>query len=108
MSEVDAEELFAQIVRAQIGASYTEIDRYRDFRQLFIGSDQGKRVFYQLLNWGHMVANSAGLANHETNRTQFFEGERNLALRILRTIYVEPKPRPTQANRRPTERKDHG
>ena len=106
----EAEELFAEIVKARLGPSYTEIDRYRDFRQLFLSSDQGKRVLYQLLGWGHMVQSSAGLANNETNRTFLIEGERNLALRILRTIYVEPKPKPTQATSRPTrtERKDHG
>ena len=100
----DFEALLAEITRARISPDYTEMDRYRDFRQVFMGTDAGKRALAIILGWGHIVRNAAALANHDTNKTQFFNGENNLALRILSTVYVEPKPRPTRAiSKRPKE-----
>ena len=106
----DPEAFFAELAAAWTGKNYTETERYKDFRQLFMGSDQGKRVLYQILGWGHMFRSSAALALHDPYRTQFHDGERNLTLRIFNAVHVEPKDKPTRAvSQRPkNERIDHG
>ncbi len=101
--DIDPEAFFADLAKAYNGPSYTDVDRYRDFRQLFLGSEQGKRVLWQMLGWGHVFRSSAAMAGHDTNRTLFHEGERNLALRLFNTIHVEPKERPTRANSKPSK-----
>lgn len=110
LSPPDPEAFFAELSAAWTGKNYTELERYKDFRQLFMGSDQGKRVLYQIIGWGHMFRPSASLAGHEPYRTMFHEGERNLTLRIFNAVHVEPKEKPTRAvSQRPkTERIDHG
>jgi hypothetical protein len=73
------------------------MDRYRDFRQLFLETEQGRRVLYEILGWGGMFQPSAPRAKFETNETFFHDGERNVALRIMTTMNAEPKARPTSA-----------
>lgn len=99
--QLDPEAFFAELSKSYNGADYTEIDRYRDFRELFLGSDRGKRVLWQLMGFGHMFRSTAALAGHETNKAFFHDGERNVALRIFNTVHVEPKARPTRANAKP-------
>ncbi len=78
--------------------NYTPLDRYRDFRSVFLSTEQGKRVLYEILGFGHMFRSLAYGAKFETNRVFYHEGERNLALRIVSTINIEPKPKPDRAN----------
>jgi len=79
--------------------AYTEMDRYRDFRAVFLGSDQGKRVLYEILGWGRMFQSSPLIGKFETNHTFFHEGERNLALRIFHVARVEPTERPAMQSK---------
>jgi hypothetical protein len=72
---------------------YNKMDRYREFRSVFLGSEQGKRVLYEILSWGGMLRPSS--RNFDTNETFFHEGERNIALKIMTIMNAEPKQRPT-------------
>jgi hypothetical protein len=101
MSDIEAE--FADLARTHPGtAAYTAMDRYRDFRAVLLGSDQGKRVLYEIMSKGHMFASSAALGRHDANKTFFHEGERNLALMIFGFARAEPKAKPmTQGKSNP-------
>lgn len=99
MSDIEAE--FADLAAARASA-YTDMDRYSEFRALFLGSDMGKRVLYEILGWGHVFHSSAAMGRFEPNRVMFNEGERNLALKIFATARVEPKAKPgTQSKNDP-------
>ena len=91
----EIEALFEELARSRLGRQeYTNIDRYRDFRSLFLSTDQGRRVLYEIMAWGHIYRSTAVRGDpHETYRR---EGERNMALRVLTTIHVEPKAPPTE------------
>ena len=72
----------------------TKLDQYRDFKKVFLGSDDGRRVLHDILTFGHIYRSSAVRGDsHETYRR---EGERNIALKILTTIHQEPKEQPTK------------
>ena len=69
------------------------MDRHRDFRRVFLDSEQGKRVLYEVLAWSGMFRPSAQ-GNYDTNETFFHEGQRDVALKIMFTVSTEPKARP--------------
>jgi len=83
------------------GATYTRMDRYRDFRQVF-GSEPGRRVLYELLAWCHMVKTSVPPGpNIDPYRTHVAEGERNIGIKLLGVLQHEPPiEQPTTANRK--------
>ena len=96
----DPEAFLAELAAVHPGKSYHPIDRYADFRSVFLGSEQGQRVLYELLSWGGMFRPRRSF---DTNETFFNEGERNIALKIMTTMNAEPKARPTS-----TKDTDHG
>lgn len=70
----------------------TPLDVYREFREVFLGTDVGRRVFYDILSWGRISAPCAVKADpYETYRR---EGARELALRLIAAVHVEPRERP--------------
>lgn len=71
--------------------SYTDIDRYRDFRATF-GTKEGRRTLATILKWGHIYRTSMA---PNTNDVIFSEGERNMALKILAGL-TEPVAKPTR------------
>ena len=80
---------------------YSAIDKYRDFRRVFLDSIEGKRVLHQILAWGHMARPSFGAGGAvDPYRIAIHEGERHMALRILGTIAKEPTEQPKQTNQR--------
>lgn len=90
MSDIEAE--FADLAASHPGKhAYTDMDRYRDFRAVFLTTDQGKRVLHEILGRGHVL--HAGLT-FEPHRLFFQEGERNIALWIFGKARVEPKALP--------------
>lgn len=72
-------------------AGRTRMDRYREFRQVFMGSDAGKRVLYDILAWGHLYQTSMRSNPHQT---AFHEGERHIGLKIMTTVHLEPSDQP--------------
>ncbi len=102
MSEETAEgvlETFGLLASLPSAEGYTAQDKYRDFRRVLLGSDDGKRVLREILAWGHQLQPSAvgrpidGLATH------FRDGERNIGIKLLKTLLIEPKEGPTQTKR---------
>jgi hypothetical protein len=77
---------------------YTPMDRYRDFRKLFLGSDEGKRVLREVLSWGRMFRAPALGNPIDSHRMAVAFGERNIALKLMATINIEPtaQPKPTR------------
>ncbi len=75
---------------------YEPVDRYNDFRKVFLETDQGRRVLRQVLGWGHLLkSHLVGMPRPiDPYSILGFEGERNLALRIFSVMLVEPPKRP--------------
>lgn len=93
LPQPDPEALLREI--AQSGP-YSEMDRYRDFRRLFLETQEGKRVLNQILAWAHMWTTSMQPTPHET---VFAEGERNIGLMILAALHHEPTEKPTKSRK---------
>lgn len=93
----DPEAFFARLSKAKIGRDgYGKLDRYRDFRRVFLSDPAGERVLWQILEWCRLFATTADLGN--PNQSYFREGGRNIGLRILATLNAEPT---SEAERRP-------
>jgi hypothetical protein len=87
----DPRDFFEELVKVRLGERYTETDRYKDFRAVFLGRsgpEQGNRVLWQILEWTRMYQRVA--APGDPHETYFRDGERNIGLRILVTLNVEP------------------
>ena len=69
---------------------YSAKDRYHDFRRVFTGSEEGKRVFREILAWGRMFRPSALNTPVDPYLTHIREGERNIALKLLHVVNNEP------------------
>ena len=95
-------DFFDELGYLPISEAYTPQDRYHDFRRLFMGSDEGKRVFREMLSWGRLFRTAAHGTPIDPLQLAIREGERNFALRLLNTVYNEPQQQPTQT------RKQHG
>jgi len=82
-------------------ASYGEyegaMDMYREFRSVFLTTDEGKRVLSQIMNWAHVMRSTA---DPEPIQMGILNGERNIGLKILSAIESEPKHLPTKARSR--------
>lgn len=89
----DLDGLMSELASAQI-AGRTPMDRYREFRLVFLGTDAGRRVLHDILDWGHVWMPTAVPGDpYETYRR---EGERNMALKIIVTTHREPRDQPQQ------------
>lgn len=76
-----------------LGDSYRRIDMIRDFRRVFLGSDEGRRVLGHLLAWcGHGASGlTEGLSPSES--LLIHEGKRSIGISLmgwLQTIPSEP------------------
>jgi len=72
------------------------ISRYKDFSQLFFSTEQGIRVFKEILGMGYMLNDPVKYNKYgvDENATLISTGERKLALMIHKTATVEPPPPP--------------
>lgn len=98
----EIESFFASISSAHPGlGQYSPADCYRDFRQLFLSTDQGRRVLHEILSWGHMFrASVPAMGDIDPYRVILHEGERRIILKLFSTIHVEPPAaRQTRANK---------
>ena len=102
-TEPDAESLFADLTSVLAGnRDYKPLDRHQDFRAVFLGSDQGRRVLHEIMALGHFFRATSSRARFESNRAFFYDGERSLAARIYAITTIEPALRPTKTNPKPT------
>ena len=79
----------------------TDLDRYSDFKSLFLATEQGRRVFNEILGMGYMAHdpikyNKAGV---DVNATLIATGERKMALAIHRLTMIEPPPPPPKTQK---------
>ena len=79
------------------GGDYqNDSDRYQDFRQLFMGSDQGKRVLYEILSWGKLFRPGVMGSPIDPYALAIAEGKRHLTLQLLSIVNIEPPTQPTK------------
>lgn len=89
--------VFDELSKAPTG-DYDPMDRYREFRAVFLSTEQGRRVLHELLRRCGVNRTSVRGQPIDPHRVTFLEGERSIGLWLLGTIAVEPAQRPTQAN----------
>lgn len=90
------DEYLAMLAELSIPEDYHPNDRYHDFRKVFLETDEGRRVLKLILSWGHMLNSHAIGKPVDANRILLSEGGRNLALRILAVMMVEPPVKQTK------------
>lgn len=92
----DIDAFFAELQQAHPGKPYKKsMDRYRDFRRVFLDTEQGRRVLYEILLWSHITRPSGPLAKFDPYETMFLDGERSIGIQIMVTMNAEPQARPT-------------
>ena len=95
VGDPDPEAFFTELAAAHPGdGRYRRMDQYRDFRAVFQGSEQGRRVLHEILTWCHVGHASAPYARFGTNETFFSDGERSIGIRIMVTMNKEPTAQP--------------
>ena len=92
MRKPNPESLLRELAR--YGSYSSGMDMYREFRLVFLETEQSKRVLSQILNWAHIMRSTADI---EPIQMAILNGERNLGLKILSTIESEPIDPPTRA-----------
>jgi hypothetical protein len=75
--------------RARLGEDYSEADRYRDFRRVFLETSRGRRVLWQIFEMGNLFAPVAVLPS-DPHAAYHRDGARNLALNILAILNADP------------------
>jgi hypothetical protein len=86
----EPETLYADLLAAQAADRTNPIQRRRDFQEVFLGGAAGKRVLHTLLAWTHLYRSS--VVAGDPHATHVLEGERNIGLRILGMLILEPAP----------------
>ncbi len=74
--------------------NYTPRDRYVDFRQVFTGTEQGKRVYRELLAWGRLFNTKITQGPSDYYKIGIAEGHRNYATKLMAAINIEPPEQP--------------
>ena len=78
------------------GEDYDPVDRYNDFRKVFLETEQGRKVLRQILGWGHLLKSHLVRMPRPIDPYTILslEGERNLALHIFSVMLVKPSKQP--------------
>ena len=95
VGDPDPEAFLAELAASHPGKGYKPMDRYRDFRRVFLSDEQDRRVLYEVMTFCGMFRSAAPRAEFETNETFFFNGQQDIGFRLLATMHAEPKARPT-------------
>lgn len=95
----DAESIFTTLSAAH-PQNYAPMDMYRDFRAVFLSTDQGRRVLHEILKRGHYFGPAIPRSPQiDPYRLAMGEGARQLVLGVLDTANNEPQAgRPTRTN----------
>jgi len=78
-----------RLARSQVGENYTDADRYRDFRRVFLDGPEGRRVLWQLFEMAHLFAPVVMLPG-DPYEAYHRDGARNLALAIFAILNADP------------------
>ena len=95
VGDPDPEAFIAELAASHPGKGYRPMDRYREFRRVFLQDDQGRRVLYEVLSFCCMFRSAAPRAKFNPYETAFLNGQQDIAFRLLATMHAEPKARPT-------------
>lgn len=98
-------DLFDTLASLPSPTNYTEKDLYRDFRLVFFGTEEGKRVLRRILELGSVFAEPKLPSPIDPLMLAQIRGRRWLALKILDITQYDPPEKPTQSKRK---RGDHG
>lgn len=84
----------------QNDTAYTAMERYREFRELFLSTEVGRRVLSEILKIGFVAKSTTPPGGPiDPYRTHLHEGRRTLAMDIFYHATVEPMvTRPERAN----------
>lgn len=84
-------EKFLDVLQASRSKNYTRAERYRDFRQVFMGNsspEQGQRVLAEIFKEGMMFRN--GVVAGDPQETAARAGKRDLCVRIMALLNADP------------------
>ena len=84
----DPEAFRADLEAAMAGVRYRPIERYRDFRAVFMATPPGRRVLWQILDWAHLWQHVA--IPGDPHGTYLRDGRRDIGLKILKVMGAEP------------------
>ena len=71
--------------------SYTALDRYRDFRVVFMQTDEGGRVWRRIMEMGCVFEEPRLTSPVDPYMLVAYRGKRQLALEIFKTTTDEPR-----------------
>jgi hypothetical protein len=80
--------------------NYDNKEQYRDFRKVFMGTEEGKRVLRRIMELGSVFQQSALVSPVDPYMLAAFRGRSYLALKILSIVNNEPAEPPTQTTKR--------
>lgn len=78
---------------------YTPVDKYRDFKKVF-STNEGKRVMLEIMTWGRMFRAPVLGKPIDPYAMAVAFGERNIALKLMATVYTEPVDKPQAQSRK--------
>ena len=99
----DIDDFLAEIAGAQTDRRDPR-DRFREFRAVFLATDEGRRVLYDILTWCHRYQSPVS-RNPETGEAHVYNtfiklGEHSVGHKILAAIHKQPRPdRPTSTRK---------
>jgi len=79
---------FERLRQVRFGESYSDADRHRDFRAVFLSTPEGRRCLYQIFEWAHVFHSS--VVPGDPYMSHFQDGERSIGLQILAVLNAEP------------------
>jgi hypothetical protein len=94
------EELLNSLSELPLNKDYSSKDRYDDFRQVFMGTEQGKRVYRELLSWGKLFSPSMHGSPIDPYHMAVVEGHRNFATKLMAAVNIDPPIKETKARSR--------
>jgi hypothetical protein len=91
LGDPDPEAFLAALAASHPGKGYSKVDRYREFRRVFLDSEEGKRVLYEIFSFCGMFRSAAPAANFDPHQTMFLNGQQDIAFLLLATMNAEPR-----------------
>lgn len=92
----DPQALFADLAHVHGSQDYADIDRYRDFREVFLNTARGQRVLHEILSWACMFR--PVFVPGDAYATHYRDGERGIALQIMAVLNAAPGPTVIEAD----------
>lgn len=93
-------ELLDSLSELPITENYTSKDRYNDFRKIFTGTEQGKRVYRELLSWGKLFNSPVQGNPIDPYRMAINVGHTNYAIKLMAAVNIDPPEQETKARKR--------